>query len=74
MVFPLAEVAQPTNPSAATLRPRWRVECGAECEVGITVDDHCFIVLLKREHEWMPTPYIPREAAEWMASHLDGLD
>lgn len=58
----------------ARLNPRQRIECGEYCEVGIAIDDHCFVVLLHSEQGWMPTPWIPKEAAEWMASNMDLLN
>ena len=45
--------------------PQWIVDCGKGCEVGITIDDRCFVVLAKNwVGQWVPTTHIPREAAE----------
>jgi hypothetical protein len=43
--------------------PRWVVDCG-DFEFGVMVDDHCFVVLVKSEHdEWVKTTHIPWQAA-----------
>ena len=45
-------------------QPRWRVDVGHDCEVGVTVDDGCFVVLVQNESsEWHPTAHIPVAAA-----------
>jgi len=45
-------------------QPRWRVDVGHGCEVGITIDDGCFVVLYQNESEqWRPGSHIPLAAA-----------
>jgi hypothetical protein len=44
--------------------PQWIVPVGKDSEVGITVDDHCFVVLVKHwSGRWVPTSHVPSEAA-----------
>ncbi len=45
-------------------QPRWRVDVGHGCEVGVTVDDGCFVVLYPDEMgQWRPGTHIPVAAA-----------
>ena len=60
--------------AASGLRPRWRIACSEWDEIGVTVDDHCFVVLMKFDSEWTPIPYIPRAVAEWIAGHLTEIE
>ena len=55
-------------------KPRWRVDVGSGCEAGLTVDDHCYVVLLPsyttssaEPFEWRPTSWIPKAVALKMA-------
>ena len=61
--IPIDEIDSGLNP-AVVWTPKWLVDCGKGCEVGITIDDHCFVVLAKNwADQWMPTTHIPWEAA-----------
>jgi hypothetical protein len=64
----MPEVASLLN--KAQWEPRWRVDVGSGCEVGLTVDDHCYVVLLPHYSTessepagWRPGKWIPRAAA-----------
>ena len=58
-------------------QPKWEVDVGAGCKVGVTIDDHCFVVLVpsfkmkgdevEYTGEWKPTPWIPMAAARLIA-------
>ena len=51
--------------------PLWIVPCGKDNEVGIIIDDHCFVVLAKTwADQWMPTSHIPELAVRYMARLL----
>ena len=44
--------------------PQWKVDVGQGCEVGVAIDDGCYLVLLPSEvGQWRPTTYIPRAVA-----------
>ena len=65
----------PVGPSlpASDWQPRWEVDVGSGCKVGVAIDDHCFVVLvpgfemkdgeIEYTGQWKPTPWIPRAAA-----------
>ena len=58
----------------ATWQPRWTVDTGRGCTVGLTLDDGCYVVLLPNAvGQWRPTPWIPRQAAELIGA-LVGQD
>jgi hypothetical protein len=64
---PVDELDVATQPKTTAWTPKWIVDCGKDCEVGLTVDDHCFLVLIKGDSgEWQPCKHIPREAAKKM--------
>ena len=47
-----------------TWQPRWLVDIGNQCQVGIDIDDHCFVVLTKNVvGSWTPSEWIPPEVA-----------
>lgn len=67
-VVPVDEIDMSQCPTGPVWIPRWLVDCGKGCEVGITIDDHCFVVLVKDWHgNWRPARHIPREVAERLA-------
>ena len=50
-------------------QPRWRVDVGHGCEVGVTTDDGCFLVLCPDETgQWWPGQWIPPAAARLIGS------
>lgn len=53
------------DPAKVSLwQPEWRVDVGCGCEVGVTTDDGCFLVLYPAENgEWWPGKHIPLAAA-----------
>lgn len=64
-------------------QPKWEVDVGHDCKVGVTIDDHCFVVLvpgfemkggeIEYTGEWKPTPWIPMAAARLVAEKSDVL-
>ena len=65
------EDLNPTGQAAVNWVPRWVVVCG-DWEFGVTVDDHCFLVLVKSEHgQWLPTKWIPWQAARKLGELAD---
>ena len=53
-------------------QPQWTVDCGTECQVGILIDDHCLVFLVRAwEGHWMPTTHIPLEAARQVLALLN---
>lgn len=45
-------------------QPEWLVNVGDSCKCGITIDDHCFVVLSPTETgQWQPVKHIPKQAA-----------
>ncbi len=61
------------DPSAfSSWQPRWRVDVGHGCEVGITTDDGCFVVLYPTEvGQWRPGKHIPIAAARLIGALCD---
>ena len=61
-------------------QPKWKVDVGHGCEVGVTIDDHCLMALIPTHKmtngeieftgEWKPTPWIPKAVAEFMATKV----
>ena len=46
--------------SSGTWKPRWFVDIGGQCQIGIDIDDHCFVVLTKNVvGSWTPSQWIP---------------
>ena len=47
--------------------PTWKVDVGNDCEVGVVMDDGCFLVLVPNENgQWLPTKWIPVAAARFI--------
>ena len=47
--------------------PKWIVKMKPN-NIGITIDDHCYLVLVRKEGgQWMPTKWIPKEAVIFIA-------
>lgn len=50
-------------------QPRWQVNVGHDCYIGITVDDGCFVVLYPTESgQWRPGAWIPPAAAKLLGT------
>ena len=50
--------------AAVSRVPIWTVDVGHGCEVGITLDDGCFVVLTRNwVDQWMPSTHIPKPVA-----------
>lgn len=60
-----------TAAAASALEPKWTVDVGSGCEVGLTIDDGCFVVLYPQGGGWKPGSYIPKAAAKKIAALLD---
>lgn len=55
-----------------TWHPQWTVDVGQGCEVGITIDDGCFVVLCANEvGQWRPATHIPAAAARLLGALAD---
>lgn len=71
------EVSAPVErcaPGAAVSpwQPRWTVDVGHGCEVGVTTDDGCFLVLYPmKDGQWRPGAHIPTAAARLMGTLCD---
>lgn len=60
------------KPTSDLWSPQWLVDVGDEVQVGIVLDDGCYVVLAQtRIGQWTPTTHIPVEAAK-MLSRLAG--
>lgn len=51
----------------AAWRPRWLVEMGDGDQLGVAVDDGCFVVLYPHAGEWRPGTHIPKRVAARIA-------
>ena len=61
---PVDEIDATTNAVVDAWMPRWVIEYGKNDVAGITIDDHCVVVLVKNWlGEWTPATHIPREVA-----------
>ena len=50
-------------------QPQWTVDIGHGCEVGVTVDDGCFLILCPDETgQWWPGQWIPPAVARLIGS------
>ena len=48
-------------------QPQWLVKDKHGCECGITIDDHCYVVLCRDwEGNWKPSKHIPITVAEFL--------
>ena len=46
-------------------QPMWLVDTGHDCKCGITIDDHCFVVLTADViGQWHPVKHIPHAVAQ----------
>lgn len=55
--------------------PEWKVDVGSDCELGIAIDDGCFLVLYPNETgQWLPGKHIPPEVAKKLGSLVDNLN
>jgi hypothetical protein len=56
------------NPEGVNWRPRWLVEVGHGCHLGLATEDGCFVVLYPGKNgTWRPGKRVPRPVAERMA-------
>ena len=47
-----------------TWQPKWLVDIGNQCQAGIDIDDHCFVVLTRNiVGSWTPSEWIPPKVA-----------
>ena len=60
------------GPALDLWQPRWTVDVGHGCEVGVTTDDGCFLVLYPtKAGRWRPGAHIPTAAARLMGALCD---
>jgi len=53
------------SPAISNWRPQWLVDIGHDCQCGITVDDHCFVVLTADvKGQWHSVKHIPHAVAQ----------
>jgi hypothetical protein len=58
------EVATNISGEGGTWQPKWFMDIGNQCQVGIDIDDHCFVVLTKNiVGSWTPSEWIPPKVA-----------
>ena len=51
--------------AVSSWQPQHVVDVGCGCELGITTDDGCFVVLYPiNSSQWRPSTHIPRKVAE----------
>ena len=61
---PVDEIDMSRMPSVSSWVPRWIVDVGRDCEMGIAIDDHCFVVLAQAgSGHWMLSRWIPWQVA-----------
>lgn len=54
-------------PVKAIWEPQWLVDIGHDCQCGITIDDHCFVVLCQDwDGNWIPSKHIPNAVAKFL--------
>ena len=54
--------------------PEWKVDVGSGCELGIAIDDGCFLVLYPKETgQWLPGKHIPPAVARKLGDLADNL-
>jgi hypothetical protein len=59
------------SPLASSREPRWIIDVGDDCRVGITTDDRCFVVLYPQAGGgWKSGKHIPRKAVQKMSELL----
>ncbi len=65
-------ISESERPTADLWAPEWLVDVGDEVQVGIAMDDGCYVVLAQTNiGQWKPTTHIPVEAAK-MIGRLAG--
>lgn len=52
--------------------PKWKVDVGDGGELGLAIDDGCFVVLYPHADGWRPGTHIPKEAASKIANLING--
>ena len=63
-VYPKQTVVNNLPNSSGIWQPRWFVNFANQPQVGIDIDDHCFVVLTKNTvGGWTPSEYIPPKVA-----------
>ncbi len=70
--IPVDEIDLSTQAHVPEWVPRWLVDAGG-VDVGITIDDHCFVVLAMTEHGWRPTSWFPWQVARRLGELADGV-
>jgi len=52
------------SPAKSNWQPQHIVDIGHGCDMGIAIDDHCFVVLYPTETgQWRPGKHIPKQVA-----------
>ncbi len=56
-------------------KPKWKVDVGSGCELGISTDDGCFLILYPKETgQWKPGKHIPPVVARELGKLADNLN
>ena len=54
--------------------PDATIDIGDGCEVGVVIDDSCFVVLLPQtDGRWKPTHHVPPAAIPYLAREQENL-
>lgn len=62
-------VASAPGAAVSQWKPRWTVDVGHGCKVGVTMDDGCFLVLVPDgTGQWWPGQWIPPAVARLIGS------
>jgi len=65
-------VSKEKRPNVAGYNPKWKVDVGSGCELGIAVDDGCFMVLYRNKTgQWLPGKHIPPAVASKLGELAD---
>ena len=70
MVFTIIPQETKESPAISNWQPQYIVDVGHGCELGIAIDDHCFVVLSPTETgQWRTVKHIPKQVA-WQIGEL----
>ncbi len=55
-------------------QPRWTVDIGNNCQMGLTIDDGCLVPLvLTYDEQWIPTHHLPEALVSFIKDMVEGF-
>jgi hypothetical protein len=57
-----------SHPATPAAKSPWTAEWVLTEDLGLAIDDGCFVALTRRDDGWRPTAWVPQDAARMIAT------